>query len=97
MDLMRQLSQMAKTTNRVRTCSTGEILQTGSGKALLLLHHKLTLYLVLSCRMVPGVAVSQDQDVVVQRPVMAAEGTLAPAQILTAGKTQQTLINVCAR
>lgn len=44
--------------------------------------------------MVPGVAVSQDQYVVVQRPVMAAKGTLAPAQILNAGKTQQTLTSV---
>ena len=87
-DKWRQLPAEYVLRCKVRPCKFG------CRKALLLLHHKLTLYLVLYGRMVPGVAVSQDQDVVVQRPVMAAKGTLAPAQILDAGKTQQTLTNV---
>lgn len=87
---------MAETTNRVRSCSTGEILAIWVWEALLRLHQKLTLYLFLYYSMVPGVAVSQDQDVVVQRLVTAAAGTLAPAKVLAAGKTQQILINVGA-
>lgn len=87
---------MAETTNRVHTCSTGEVLQDGFGKALLLLHHKLTLYLSLHCSKVPGVVVSRDQDVVVQRPAMAAPRSLATAATLAAGRTQQIPTNVCA-